>query len=200
MARYRDGDRSAAHHLARTTGTTVGDAADAIGAARRLEQLPEAAAAARRGELSAAQVSAIADPSAETGLVDQARRSSLQELKDHCARTKAAATADAEARRKRIHTQRFLRTYTDTEGAWHMHVRNNPEVGAEIMTVIDVSVTAYSPPPAPKADANPPRHTPPMLSPPFAATRRMPPVQSHPRRELVLHVGPRSSCASTSAP
>ena len=137
-----DGDRSAAHHLARTTGTTVGDAADAIGAARRLEQLPEAAAAARRGELSAAQVSAIADaadadPSAETSLVDQARRSSLQELKDHCARTKAAATADAEARRKRIHTQRFLRTYTDAEGAWHMHVRNNPEVGAEIMTVID---------------------------------------------------------------
>ncbi|MDQ6798191.1 MAG: DUF222 domain-containing protein, partial [Actinomycetota bacterium] len=84
------GDRSAAHHLARTTGTTVGAAADAINAARRLEQLPEAAAAARRGELSAGQVAAIpdaavADPSAERRLVGSARQSSLQELKDECA-------------------------------------------------------------------------------------------------------------------
>jgi len=90
------GDRSAAHHLARTTGTTVGAAAEAIKAARRLDALPEAAAAARRGELSAPQVAAIADaaaadPAAETRLVDQARRSSLQELKEDCARAKAAS-------------------------------------------------------------------------------------------------------------
>ncbi|MDQ6837442.1 MAG: hypothetical protein M3137_03640 [Actinomycetota bacterium] len=30
-----------------------------------------------------------------------------------------------------------MRTYTDTEGVWHMVVLNNPEVGAEIMSVID---------------------------------------------------------------
>ncbi len=138
----REGDRSPAHHLARTTGTTVGSAAEAINAARRLDQLPEAAAAARRGELSAGQVAAIADaatadPSAEAGLVDQARRSSLQELKEDCVRTRASAFADAEARRKRTHDRRCLRTYTDTEGVWHMVVLNNPELGAEIMAVID---------------------------------------------------------------
>ncbi len=126
----RDGDRSAAHHLARTTGTTVGAAADALAVGRRLDQLPDTAAAARRGELSPSQVSAIADaagadPSAEARLVDAARHSSLQELKDDCARTKAAASADAEARRRRIHDSRYLRTYTGADGAWNMHVRNN---------------------------------------------------------------------------
>ncbi len=138
----RDGDRSAAHHLARTTGTTVGAAADALAVGRRLDQLPDTAAAARRGELSPSQVSAIADaagadPSAEARLVDAARHSSLQELKDDCARTKAAASADAEARRQRIHDSRYLRAYTGADGAWNMHVRNNTEVGAEIMAVIN---------------------------------------------------------------
>jgi len=70
-------------------------------------------------------------------LVSQARRWSLQELKDDCARTKAAASHDAEAERRRIHDRRRLRTYCDAEGAWHLHVANNPEVGAEIMAVID---------------------------------------------------------------
>ena len=137
-----DGDRTAAHHLARTTGTSIGAAAEAIDTARRLGRLPETAAAARRGELSQSQVSAIADAasadlSAETRLVEHARRSSLQELKDDCARTKAAASTDSEARRKRIHDRRCLRTYTDASGTWHMHVNNNPEVGAEIMAVLD---------------------------------------------------------------
>ncbi len=138
----REGDRSAAHHLARTTGTTVGAAADVIKAARRLDGLTKVGAAARQGELSSGQVAAItdaatADPDAEARLVDTARQSSLQELKDDCARTKAAASADAEARRRRIHERRCLRTYTDPEGVWHMVVLNNPEVGAEIMAVID---------------------------------------------------------------
>ena len=67
------GDRSAAHHLARTTGTSLGQAAEAIDTARRLQRLPATAALAHRGELSAQQASAIADaatvdPSAERPL------------------------------------------------------------------------------------------------------------------------------------
>src|ERR1700730_14073109 len=54
------GDRSAAHHLARTTGTSVGHAADALETARRLQARPETSAAARRGELSAEQALGIA--------------------------------------------------------------------------------------------------------------------------------------------
>ena len=90
----RDGDLSAAHHLARTTGTPVGQAREALESARRLQGLSAIEAAARRGELSAHQVAVItdaasADPSAETRLLKQAQSGSYGELRDECARTKA---------------------------------------------------------------------------------------------------------------
>ena len=136
------GDRSAAHHLARRTGTTVVQAATAIDTARRLEALPETSAAARRGELSAEQASAIAgaagaDADAEHRLLEAARRSPLAELREECGRAQAAALADAEARRARIHQRRSLRSYTDTDGEWHLHCRNNPEVGARVMAALE---------------------------------------------------------------
>ena len=136
------GDRSAAHHLARTTGTSVSQAAEVIETARRLEGLPVAAAAARSGELSAQQAAEVAaaaalDPAAEARLVETARTGSLAELRDECARTRAAARPDAEARRRAIHDGRFLRSWTDAEGAWNLKVRDNPEVGAEVMAAVD---------------------------------------------------------------
>jgi hypothetical protein len=136
------GDRSAAHHLARRTGTTVVQAAAAIETARRLEALPETAAAARRGELSAEQTSAIADaagtdPAAERALLEAARCSPLAELREQCARAKATSSVDPEARRACIHQRRSLRSFTDAEGEWHLHCRNNPEVGARIMAALD---------------------------------------------------------------
>jgi hypothetical protein len=67
--------------------------------------------------------------------VELAGRSSLNELRDECARVKAAAS-DPEARRRKIHASRFLRQYTDAEGAWNLRMRDNPEVGAEIMAAI----------------------------------------------------------------
>ncbi|MGI8632165.1 MAG: DUF222 domain-containing protein [Solirubrobacterales bacterium] len=135
------GDRSAAHHLARTTGTSVGQAGEAIETARRLARLPGVAAAARSGQLSAQQAAAVAgacgaDPSAESRLLEKARTSSLAELRDECARTRAAADPDPEARRKAIHDGRYLRGHTDAEGAWHLHMRDNPEVGAEILAAL----------------------------------------------------------------
>jgi hypothetical protein len=136
------GDRSAAHHLARTTGTSVSSASEALETARRLGQLPAIAAAAKAGELSACQAAALADaasvdPSAEGRLLATARTGSLGELREECARTKAAARPDAESRRKAIHARRFLRSWTDAEGAWNLRVRNNPEVGAEVMAAVD---------------------------------------------------------------
>jgi hypothetical protein len=136
------GERSAAHHLARTTGTSVGQAAEVLDTARRLEQLPAVAAAARSGELSAQQAAAVAaaasaDASAERRLLEAAGRSSLGELREECARTTAAALPDPEARRRQIHAGRYLRAYTDAEGAWNLRMRHNPEVGAEVMAAIE---------------------------------------------------------------
>jgi hypothetical protein len=137
----RDGDLSAAHHLARTTGTPVGQARDALESARRLGGLPAVEAAARRGELSAAQVAVItdaaaADPTAEARLLDQARRGSYGELRDECGRTKANV-CDLEERRRRIHRQRYLRTWNDTEGAALVQMRDNPEVVAGVMAALE---------------------------------------------------------------
>ncbi|HET7722592.1 MAG TPA: DUF222 domain-containing protein [Acidimicrobiales bacterium] len=136
------GDRSAAAHLARVTGTSVRTAGEVLETARRLEGLPALAGAARGGELSAAQVAAVADaaavdPGAEARLVEKARTSSLAELREHCGRAKAAARPDAEARRRAIHDGRFLRAWTDAEGAWHLRLRTNPEVGAVVMAAIE---------------------------------------------------------------
>lgn len=130
-----------AHHLARTTGTSIGQAADAIETARRLESLPEVAAQARRGQLSTAQSSVIAlaaaaNPAAQSLLLARAAKSSLSELRDECSRVRAAAEPDLDARRARIHRGRYLRSYTDSDGAWNLRVRDNPEVGAEFMAAL----------------------------------------------------------------
>jgi hypothetical protein len=137
------GDQSAAHHLARTTGTSVSDARKALETAERMQNQPTVREAASRGELSAEQAAAIsaagADaPGSEEALVAQAGRLSLQELREKCATARAASGGvDLEERRRRIHRRRFLRTWTDAEGGWNLACRDNPEVGAEIMATLD---------------------------------------------------------------
>jgi hypothetical protein len=139
---WRDGGaRSAAEEFARRTGVRVRDARAAIETGWRLAELPETAAAAMRGELSAQQTAAIADaasvdPHSEARLLDQAQHGSLQELRDACAKTKANAT-DLEARRKRIHRQRHVRSWIDSEGAGHLHMTDNPERIAALVSMID---------------------------------------------------------------
>ena len=61
----------------------------------------------------------IGDP-----LLATAERSSLRELRDKCAQTKAAVTDMAE-RERRIHEQRCVRRYTDRDGAEHLHAMGN---------------------------------------------------------------------------
>ncbi len=136
------GERSAAHHLARTTGSSVAQAVETIETGRRLDELPVVASAARDGALSAQQAAvlagaAAADPGAQRRLVEAARESSLGELRSECARVRAAATPDLEARRRAIHRGRSLRAYTDAEGAWNLRVRDNPEVGAQFMAALE---------------------------------------------------------------
>ena len=134
----RSGDRSPAHHLARVTGTTVGQAMQAMETARKLEALPAAKKAAEEGRLSSQQAQAIAtaaaaDPSAERSLLEAAEKLSLKELREEAERVKAAADRDLEARRRRIHAQRSLRCWTDASGVANLLLRDNPERVAQIM-------------------------------------------------------------------
>jgi hypothetical protein len=76
------------------------------------------------------------DPDSEARLLEQSRTGGYGELRDECARTKANAT-DLDERRRRIHDQRYLRVFTDTEGAANLHMRDNPEVVAGIMASLE---------------------------------------------------------------
>jgi hypothetical protein len=137
----RNGAKSPAHDLARTTGTTVAKAREALETGEKLADLPALDAAARSGELSPAQAAPIAEaasaaPEAESRLVAKAKRSSVGELRDECARTKAAAETDAEARRRAIHRSRSLRSFKCADGAGEIRYRSTVDEVAELMAII----------------------------------------------------------------
>lgn len=138
----RDGVRSAAEVLARRGGGTVGAARDALDTSARLPELPRVEAAVRRGELSPAQAVAVADaaaadPHAERRLVELAATASLPELREECARVKAAADPDPDATNARLHRNRRLRRFTGPDGAWTLIARGTPQAGAAINTALD---------------------------------------------------------------
>ena len=138
----RDGARSPAHDLARKTGTSVTRAKEALDSAAKLAALPALDAAARAGELSASQVApvadaATADPRAEERLVDNARRASLGELRDECARVKAAAEPDDAARHEAIRRSRHVRKRRCADGAAELHYRSTVDEVAEVCSVIE---------------------------------------------------------------
>jgi hypothetical protein len=137
----RQGWRSPAEWLARTSGTSTGAAHAELETSQRLASLAHTDEAVRQGQLSASQAAAIADasvadPSAEGRLVAKAERSSLQELRQVCARTKAAADPDPDGRYERIRRERALRTFTDHEGAWNLQARGPVDAGARVMAAL----------------------------------------------------------------
>ncbi|MDQ1695340.1 MAG: hypothetical protein QOJ03_693 [Frankiaceae bacterium] len=136
-----NGARSAAHELARETGSTVGAAREALETAQALRELPDLAAAARRGELSPTQTSAVAAvggvaPELVPDLVTRARETTVAELREECARTLASREPDPDAKRARIREERSLRQWTDPSGARVLQLRDAPDVIAGVMTDI----------------------------------------------------------------
>ncbi len=138
----RAGHRHPADYLAQQAGTSRGAARASLAASTRLARLSHTRSALCRGELSGAQAEAIADaatanPDAEQSLVDAAGRSSLSELRERCARAKAAADPHPDATHRRLHAERRLRRYSGPDGAWNLVARGTPEDGAFFNTVLD---------------------------------------------------------------
>jgi hypothetical protein len=136
------GAKTAAEHLARKAGTSTGVATDALDTSARLPRQPAVEQALRRGELSAAQAAVVsaaaaADPAAEARLVELAPRVSVPELREECARVKAAADPDPEATNRRLHHRRRLRRWVDPEGFWTLHAKGTPQAGAAFGAVLD---------------------------------------------------------------
>jgi hypothetical protein len=128
--------------LARRSGTSTGAAKDALDTSARLPGQPGVQGALRRGEVSVAQAAVIsaavaANSAEEHRLVELARRVSIPELREECARVRAAADPDPEATNRRLHQARRLRRYIDGEGFWNLHARGTPQAGAAFNPVLD---------------------------------------------------------------
>jgi hypothetical protein len=133
----RAGCRSAAELLAARGGTSVGEAKRELETSARLLSAPATEAALRSGELSGARAGAIADaavlaPGAERGQVETVGRKSPRELRDDCARVRAAVDPDPETTCTRIRAARRLRSFRDPEGAWVLAGRGTVDAGARV--------------------------------------------------------------------
>ncbi len=138
----RDGDRSPEEHLAKETGTSVGRAKETLGTAERLGGLGATDEAARAGELSPEQAAAVSDaatanPAAEQKLLATAKKGSLKELEDECAKVKAAADADPDETHLRIHEDRSLRIWADRTGVAKLFGQTTVEQMAIIKAAVE---------------------------------------------------------------
>ena len=136
----RKGHRSAAAHVAEATGTGLGPAITALEAARRLGSLPATDEAMRKGQLSESQVKEIAGaaavrPEAEQELVDAAGQQPMSVLKLRCRRVRATGP-DQSTTYATLRRGRFLRHWTDNDGAVRFDARLTPDEGARLVSAV----------------------------------------------------------------
>jgi hypothetical protein len=137
-----EGFRSAGAWMAAQAGMPVGPALATLEMAGLLDGLPLVAAAFRAGRLSEAQareiVAAAAEvPEAEQQLLDAAGKLSLVELRDECRRVKASVIIDEDERYRRIRKGRYLRSWTDQDGAVRLSALLAPDEGARLLAEVD---------------------------------------------------------------
>jgi hypothetical protein len=136
------GNRSAAHFVAQRCGSSVRSAVVALETAKRLESLPATEAALRSGTLSMAQANEIAStagprPDKEAELVAAAGSQTLPALQDKCRAMRAEGTGGAEGY-ERVRQHRYLRHWTDADGAFRLEARLCPDAGAKVLAALEV--------------------------------------------------------------
>ena len=116
-----------------------GRARTSLAIAKQMDAQPDFAEACQSGTLSAAQAAEIAaatevNPNSTRRLIDLAGRSGLKGLRESCRQvvTAGRSAQDDEARRAALHRSRYLRTWTDGDGAGRLDARLTPEALARI--------------------------------------------------------------------
>ena len=141
----RDGSRSAAEWLSKKTGESLGAAAGSLHLANQMEDHPGLGDALRSGELSPTRAHQVADvlkvdPTSEDELVEAAknRNETNRQLADRClaAKAKARSAEDSRAHYERIRKARYLRHFTDRDGAFHLEGLFTPDAGAKILAAL----------------------------------------------------------------
>jgi hypothetical protein len=139
----RQGYPTAAHFLARTAGTTVGQATDQLRASEKLAELTATDDAVRTGELSVQQATLAADaaavaPDRERELLARAGRDTLREFRDRCARTKAAARGrDGKANHDAMHAARTCSVRPTADGGAQLWAKGTTDAIARMRAVIE---------------------------------------------------------------
>ena len=136
-----EGSKSPEDWLAGKTGSSTGKARSQLETGKNLRKAPGTQESFLNGQISAEQADTIADaveanPAAEDDLLDQAKRDSLKNLKDEAARRKAEVE-DIEERERRLHRKRYVRQWTDKEGAWNLRARGPLPTGSEFMAELE---------------------------------------------------------------
>ena len=137
----RAGHRSPEEWMARTSGSSVGQAKAAVETGKRLDQLPTTASAVKSGALSLAQAAAVAeaaaaDPASESKLLETAANESLKTLRDQSRRVVLDSRGSLEERYERQRKLREFSSWTDDEGMTAGRFRLTPEVGAAVINKI----------------------------------------------------------------
>jgi hypothetical protein len=134
------GYRTPAQWIAARAKSSLSAAITTVQTAHRLTDLPatrEAFVAGRLSEVQAAEITAAAasDPSAEKGLLAMASRETVGALRERCREIRAAAAGDEDAV-ERIRRGRYLRNWTDRDGAVRLDGRLAPDDGARLLTAV----------------------------------------------------------------
>jgi hypothetical protein len=137
------GERSAAHWVARRSGSTISAAASAIETGARMEDLPSLDAKFRAGGLSEVQAreiasTAAANPAAVSELIEVAASQGIQGLRDACRRVSAAAVSDEGSRQAAIRRGRYFKTWVDPDGAGRLDVRTTVDDLARVLAGVEV--------------------------------------------------------------
>ena len=148
--RWRDeGHKSPASWLAETTKAPLGEAIAMVETAQALQDLPDTTDALRSGELSFAQAKCIAPaarahPEAETELLRTAGEDSVKGLRDACTRVHAVkGSAHGEiAARNAVHAARYLRTWTEADGAFRLDAKLTCDAGAQVKSALQAEADA----------------------------------------------------------
>ena len=134
------GSKNSAEWVALHTGTPIYEAQAVVILAGQLRHLPQTVEAMSSGKISTAQAvevarGATAEPHAEERLLNLAKSSTVRTLRDEASRVIAAATDEVE-RHKRIHKNRYIKTWTDQDGAFNLKAQMTVANGALVMAAL----------------------------------------------------------------
>jgi hypothetical protein len=135
------GFRSPAAGLAQEVGIGAGQARQALELGRRLCRFEVVKEAITSGALCSGKARLVAEaseaaPAEEGRLVDLAKTASFAELSAECRRAVAKADRHPDRRRKRIHRDRSLSTWTALDGTFRLLAKGPTEDGATVLAAL----------------------------------------------------------------